>query len=56
MVSQLNRVQRGSKSFAYTSILCSIMYERLVLLRPIVEVPIGGPKELRMRRWAPVMP
>ena len=56
MVSQLNRVQRGSKSFAYASILCNIMYERVVLLRPIVVVPIGGPREPRMRRWATAMP
>lgn len=32
------------------------MYERVVLLRPVVAVPIGGPREPRMRRWAPVMP
>ena len=32
------------------------MYERVVLLRLVVDVPIGGPRELRMRRWAPVMP
>ena len=55
MVSQLNKVEHGSKSFAYASILCSIMYERVVLLRPMVVVPIGGPREPRMRRWAPVM-
>ena len=51
----MNRVQHGSKSFVYTRILCSIMYERVVLLRPVVAVPIGGPREPRMRRWAPVM-
>ena len=56
MVSELNRVQRGSKSFAYTSILCNIMYERVMLLRPMVVVPIGGPTEPRIRRWALVMP
>ena len=55
MVSQLNRVQRGSKSFAYASILCNIMYERVVLLRPVMAVPIGGTREPRMRRWAPMM-
>ena len=56
MVSELNRVQRGSKSFAYAIFMCSIMYERVVLLRPIVAVPIGGSQEPRMRRGAPVMP
>ena len=49
MVSQLNKVQRGSKSFAYASILCSIMYERVMLLRPMVVMPAGGPREPRMR-------
>ena len=53
MVLQLKKVQRGSNSFAYASILCSIIYERVVLQRLVVAVPIGGP---RMRRWAPVMP
>ena len=56
MVSQLNRVQRGSKSFAYASILCNIMYERVMLMRPVVPVPIWGPREPCMRRWASVMP
>ena len=56
MVSQLNKVQHGYKSFAYAIILYSIMYERVVLLRPVVAVPIGGPWEPRMRRWAVVMP
>lgn len=56
IVLQLNWVQHGSKSFAYATILCNIMYERVVLLRPVVAVPIGGPREPRMRRWASVMP
>lgn len=32
------------------------MYERVVLVRPVVPVPIGGLRELRMKRWAPMMP
>ena len=56
MVLELKKVQRGSKSFAYASILCSIMYERVVLLRPVVVVPPVGPREPYMRRWALVMP
>ena len=56
MVSQLNKVQYGQNSSVYASILCSIMYERVVLLRPVVVVPIKGPREPRMRRWALVMP
>ena len=32
------------------------MYERVMLLRPVVAVPIGGPRDPHMRRWAPVMP
>ena len=31
------------------------MYERVVLLWPVVVMPIGEPWELGMRRWAPVM-
>ena len=54
-VAQLNKVHSGSKLFAYAKILCRIMYERVVLLRPVVEVPPRGPWELCMRRWAPVM-
>ena len=32
------------------------MYERVVLLRPMVDVAIAGQWEPRMRRWDPVMP
>ena len=32
------------------------MYERVMLLRPVVAVPIGGLREPRLRRWALVMP
>ena len=32
------------------------MYERVVLLRLVVAMPIGGAREPRMSRWAPVMP
>ena len=32
------------------------MYERVVLLRPVVAVPHGGPREPHMSRWALVMP
>lgn len=56
MVAKLNKVHNGLKLFAYASILYKIMYERVVLLRPVVAVPLGGPREPRMRRWAPVMP
>ena len=31
------------------------MYDRAVLLRPIVTVPVGGPREPRMRRWDSMM-
>ena len=45
------KIQDGSKLFAYARILYSIMYERVVLLRPVVVVPPKGPWEPCMRRW-----
>ena len=42
MVTQLNKVHSGSKLFAYASILCRIMHERVVLLRPVMAVPPRG--------------
>ena len=43
MVMQLNKVHNGSKLFAYANILCNIVYERVVLLRRVVVVPLRGP-------------
>ena len=57
MVTQLAKAQRGAiKTFFYASILCSIMYEQVVRLRPFVAVPLGPLRDPRMCRWALVMP
>ena len=56
MVMQLNKVHNRSKLFSYGSILCNTKYDRVVLLRPVVVMLLGGPQEPCMRRWASVMP
>ena len=43
MLAEISKVLDGSEIFTYAIILCSIMYERVVLLRPVVAVPFGGP-------------
>ena len=31
--------------------LCSFFFEKILTLRPRVQLPDGGPREPRMRRW-----
>lgn len=56
IVSQLTQVQQLLlKTFGYGSLLCSILYERVVMLHPVVIVLAGPPWEPRMHCWGRAM-
>lgn len=56
MLCKLTYVQHGTlRSFYYASVLCTIMYERVVMLCLILELLTGPATDPRIRCWAPVM-
>ena len=36
---------------SYRTLLCAFFFEKIPTLRPHVQLPDGGPREPRMRRW-----
>ena len=40
---------------AYGTMLCSLFFEKILTLRPHVQLPDGGPREPRMHRWGQIL-